>query len=165
MKKALISPIQLIYDYNEPPNLLGDAVAQVADEEFPIVAPFFWVDCDDSIVAYQFYWKDSVFYPVPPKPSVSSFFSPSPIFLGQETTLTWSATDATEIRLGSFGGQSFSVSGSQVYTPVGVGTFTETITAINQYGFTSKIISVKVVATQAELDTTSSTVGNGPSVI
>lgn len=165
MKKALISPLQPVSDYNDPPNVLGDAVAQVADEDFPMAPPFFWVDCDDSIVAYQFYWKEGVFYPVPPKPNVVAFFSPSPIFLGQQTTLTWSATDATEVRLGSLGGQSFPVSGSQTYTPAGIGTFSETVTAINQYGFTSKIISLKVVATQAELASTSSTIGNGPGVI
>ena len=68
MKKTLISPLQPAYDYSDPPIMLGDFVVDVADAEFPVTPPLFWTDGDDNILAYQFYWKEGSFYPVPVKP-------------------------------------------------------------------------------------------------
>lgn len=51
MKKALISP-------NES-KLTGYRVAQVEEVEniFPVADPLYWTDCDDQVVADQ-YWFD-----------------------------------------------------------------------------------------------------------
>ena len=48
MKKALISP-------NEPVES-GYRVAEVADVAFEVAEPLFWFDCEDSVVADQFYF-------------------------------------------------------------------------------------------------------------
>jgi hypothetical protein len=71
MKKALISPNQPCMSYDKPPVELGVYVVEIADAEFPVAAPLFWTDCDDTIIAYQFYWNNGLFYPVPiPPPPV-----------------------------------------------------------------------------------------------
>lgn len=53
MKKALISP-------NEPAQS-GYRVAQVekAEKIFPVADPLYWINCDDDVVADQ-YWFDPV---------------------------------------------------------------------------------------------------------
>lgn len=68
MKKALISPIEPVYNYDDPPQKVGDRVAQVENTEFPVAPPLFWVDCQDNIVADEFYWNEGVFYPMPEPP-------------------------------------------------------------------------------------------------
>lgn len=55
--------------YDDPPVELGVYVVEVADAEFPVAEPLFWVDCADNIVAYQFYWNGGQFYPIPAPPS------------------------------------------------------------------------------------------------
>jgi hypothetical protein len=70
MKKALISPIEQVYSYNN--TLLGDRVAEVADQDFPVAAPFFWVDCSDDIVADKWYYVDGSIIEKPiPEPPVA----------------------------------------------------------------------------------------------
>lgn len=68
MPFALVSPDQIVYDYSTPPKALGAAVVQVADATFPVVNPLEWVQCDDTIVAYQFYYANNTFTanPTPP---------------------------------------------------------------------------------------------------
>ena len=65
MKKALISPKELVYKYDG--TLLGQRVAQVADQSFEIALPLFWIDCDDSVIADQFYYDGSSIQPIPVK--------------------------------------------------------------------------------------------------
>ena len=66
--KALISPNEKVYNYDDPPVEIGVRVAEVAAAEFPIAAPLFWVDCDSTIVADEFYYNGGTLYPVPVKP-------------------------------------------------------------------------------------------------
>jgi hypothetical protein len=61
MKKALISPNEVLGD--------GARVAQVADVDFPVAVPLFWVDCDDSVTADMVY-ANGVFTSLPePEPT------------------------------------------------------------------------------------------------
>jgi hypothetical protein len=39
-------------------------VAQVEQQEFEVAPPCFWVDCSDSIVAYQFTYSNGEFIPI-----------------------------------------------------------------------------------------------------
>jgi hypothetical protein len=68
MKKALISPNQPCMSYDDPPVELGVYVVEVADAEFPVAEPMFWAECDDTVLAYQFYWNAGQYYPVPSPP-------------------------------------------------------------------------------------------------
>lgn len=54
MKKALISPLELVYFEG---NIIGERVAQVVnnDETFPVADPLYWKDCADDVVADQWY--------------------------------------------------------------------------------------------------------------
>lgn len=79
MKKALISPLQPAYDYNDPPNLLGDTVVEVADAEFPVTPPLFWTDCDDTVIAYGFYWNAGQISPIPTPPPPPPPVAPSEV--------------------------------------------------------------------------------------
>ena len=71
MMKALISPNQPCMSYDNPPVELGAYVVQVEETEFPVADPMFWADCSDDILAYQFYWNNGQYAPVPiPPPPV-----------------------------------------------------------------------------------------------
>jgi len=52
--KALINP------------LYENVVAEVAETEFEVAEPLFWVDCSDSIEAYRFAYENSKFEPWEP---------------------------------------------------------------------------------------------------
>lgn len=56
MRNALISPNEKVYDADG--NLLGDRVAEVSENSFPIAPPLFWVECADDVVADQFYYAN-----------------------------------------------------------------------------------------------------------
>lgn len=46
-------------------------VAQVEQQEFGVAQPCFWVDCPDSIVAYQFTYSNGQFAPIVISPPTS----------------------------------------------------------------------------------------------
>jgi hypothetical protein len=81
-------------------------------------------------------------------PSVAANFSPSPIFLTQQTTLTWTSQNADSVTVN---GVISPASGSVDYTPTAIGKFSVTIVATGLAGSVSITASVNVVATQAEL--------------
>jgi hypothetical protein len=57
--KALISPIE--------PRETGYRVAQIDSNGFDVAQPFFWMECDDTIVADVYYYDpaDQTFKEVP----------------------------------------------------------------------------------------------------
>lgn len=60
--KALISPIEPV---NLPDGTIGQRVAEVHPTGFPVAEPLFWMDCDNTIVADQFYFDGRVIRPIP----------------------------------------------------------------------------------------------------
>jgi len=80
MKNALISPDESPINYvsgwttDTPPNPIytqienSCRVAEVSDQTFEVSPPLFWTDCEDNVVADQFYYNtnDKEIYPVPP---------------------------------------------------------------------------------------------------
>lgn len=91
MKKALISPSEKVLyisgwtSQNKPiyttiPN--AERVAEVLDTAFEVAPPLFWVDCNDNIIADQWYY-DSVTtaFVVVPDPAPQS----QPIVNGAQT--------------------------------------------------------------------------------
>jgi len=68
MKKALISSNQIVFNYDNPPVEVGCYVVEVSDNDFPVAEPLFWTDCDDTIIAYQYYWNSGSFHLVPNPP-------------------------------------------------------------------------------------------------
>lgn len=72
MKKALINPNQNAYHivswtlekdgkYTPVRQMYenGFYVCEVCDNEFPVCEPIFWTDCDDDIVAYEYYFDST----------------------------------------------------------------------------------------------------------
>jgi hypothetical protein len=69
MKKALINPtLQVMYisswnydSYDKKYNAVytqienAQLVCDTSDVEFEVAQPLFWIDCNDSVVAYQYY--------------------------------------------------------------------------------------------------------------
>jgi len=145
MKQALISPAEKIYDYGG--NLLGERVAETTTSPFEVAPPLFWTACPDDVVADQWYYNPTTyqFLPVPPAPRITASFTPNPATAGVATVLTWTVTNATGVKLSSFGDQVFAVSGSQNFTYSAPGAYTETVTAIGSLGTVSKPVSVGVV--------------------
>ena len=47
-----LKPVYLVYGNSA-------RVCEVADSDFPVAEPLFWVDCDPSVIADQF-WYDTV---------------------------------------------------------------------------------------------------------
>jgi len=65
MKKALISPNETVIKFDKTP--LGQRIAQVDDVSFPVSKPFYWIDCDDSVTAEDYYYDGSSIQPIPVK--------------------------------------------------------------------------------------------------
>ena len=68
MKYALISPDEQIYSNGA---VIGTRIADVADVQFAVAAPLTWVQCDDTVVADQYYYSTNnqiVAVPAPPPP-------------------------------------------------------------------------------------------------
>lgn len=55
--KALISPNEVV---EMPDGATGQRVAQVEtnDKIFPVSLPLFWMDCDDFVIADQWYYSN-----------------------------------------------------------------------------------------------------------
>jgi len=82
MKNALISPnespIQYISGWttDTPPQPIftpidnSCRVAEVENQTFEVALPLFWTECDDDVVADQWYYNtsDQNIYPLPPSP-------------------------------------------------------------------------------------------------
>lgn len=58
MKKVLISPNEKVFDPTTGLEI-GERVAEVAQYEFPVAQPLFWIDCADDVVADLFYYDPS----------------------------------------------------------------------------------------------------------
>ena len=144
MKQALISPTEKVYDYSG--NLLGDRVAEVTSNPFQVAPPLFWMACADDVIADQWYYSESGYQilQIPPAPVITASFTPNPVAIGQSTILSWDVTNATGVKLSSYGDQIFPVSGSQTYSYANSGTYTETITAIGSQGNISRPVKVAV---------------------
>jgi hypothetical protein len=86
MKKALIDPSAVVFQltqwvwnstskkyegvWEEIPN--SNRVAEVADSQFPVASPLFWVECADDVVADAWYYDKvtQTIVLVPPPPPV-----------------------------------------------------------------------------------------------
>jgi hypothetical protein len=66
--KALVSPQEKRTDYQ---GNVGDRIAQVEQNEFPVAAPLFWTDCPDDCVAdvWWYYNGTCEVMPTPPEPT------------------------------------------------------------------------------------------------
>lgn len=64
--KALISPNEKRTDYQ---GNVGERIAQVEQNEFPVAAPLFWTDCPDDCVAdvWWYYQGTCQIMPTPPE--------------------------------------------------------------------------------------------------
>lgn len=150
MKHALINPDQLCMSYDNPPVVLGAYVVEVEELEFPVAEPLFWADCSDSVVAYQFYWNNGQYSPVPippppPIPTVFASYFPSPATAGQPITLSWTTTEANYVTFQSRGLTQYPANGSFSVTYGVAGTYDDQITAHGVGGTISRPISLTVV--------------------
>jgi len=64
--KALISPNEKVTDYE---GNVGERVAQVEQNEFPVAAPLFWTDCPDDCVQDVWWYYNGVCQPIPVAPT------------------------------------------------------------------------------------------------
>jgi hypothetical protein len=117
-------------------------------------ADHYTVDIDGLEVGIGFYYDPATQVWTAP-PTITASFSPNPIFLGQMTTLTWESQNTTNVTVD---GEAVALSSSQNYTLAATGTKIVTLVATGLAGEVTIKASVKVVATQAELDTAAPTV-------
>jgi len=60
--KALISPIEeikYISSWNDQEaiyTVLGQRVAEITENEFPVAQPLFWIDCNNDVIADLYYY-------------------------------------------------------------------------------------------------------------
>lgn len=74
--KALINPNQ------------DNLVVEVQEQAFEVAQPFYWVDCDDSIMAYKYTYNDGQFDIYMPNPPTAEQNKQTAITLLQETDWT-----------------------------------------------------------------------------
>ena len=117
-------------------------------------ADHYIVNIDGTSVGIGFYYDPTTQVWTAP-PTITASFNPNPIFLGQITTLTWESQNATSVTVD---GEAVALSSSQNYTLAATGTKIVTLIAIGLAGEVTIKASVKVVATQSELDTAAPTV-------
>ena len=86
-------------------------------------------------------------------PSASASFSPSPIFVGQTTTLSWDCAGAETVTISSLPLQTFPASGTYDFTYTAVGSQTVTVTGTNVAGSSKATATVRVYASSAEVET------------
>jgi hypothetical protein len=146
MKQALISPEEKVYSYSG--QLLGERIAEVTDSPFVVAPPLFWTACADDVVADQWYYDvaTGLINPIPPAPFITASFIPNPATASGTTVLSWTVTNATGVKLSSYGDQVFPVFGSQNYSYANTGTYTETVTAIGSDGNVSRPVKVSVIS-------------------
>lgn len=82
--------------------------------------------------------------PVPPNPSLTTSYNPSPTTVGQPTTLSWTTTNANYVTFQSRGLTQYPANGSFSVTYGAVGTYNDEITAVGPGGSTSHFISLTV---------------------
>lgn len=85
-------------------------------------------------------------------PSANASFSPSPIFIGQTTTLSWDCPGAETVEISSLAFQAFPASGTHDFTYATAGIQAVTVTAVNVAGSTTTTATVRVYATSAEAE-------------
>jgi len=79
--KALINPIEeskYVSSYNENNpifTVLGQRICEVAENEFSVAEPFFWVDCKDDVKA-DLYYYDEITKSIIIKPENAIFIRP-----------------------------------------------------------------------------------------
>jgi hypothetical protein len=52
-------PIYKIEDLKPIYTIVGKRVCEVAENEFPVALPLFWIDCDSNIVADFYYYDEA----------------------------------------------------------------------------------------------------------
>jgi hypothetical protein len=125
----------------------------VLDEGATWAPPFdhYIVNIDGKGVGLGWHYDPSTGVWVGP-PSASASFSPSPIFVGQTTALSWDCTGADTVTISSLPFQTFPSSGSYDFTYDAVGSQTVTVTGTNVAGSATATATVRVYATSAELE-------------
>jgi hypothetical protein len=94
MKYALISPNEQVsyisaWDGQTPVyTVLGQRVAEVADAQFEVAPPLFWLECADDVTAIGFYYSQIslaiVQIPESPQPQMDAA-SNQPVTTGSQT--------------------------------------------------------------------------------
>lgn len=74
--KSLINPV------------LNNLVVEVTENMFDVSSPLFWVDCDSSIVAYQYTYNNGSFLPVAAPQATAEQNKQKAVLLLQETDWT-----------------------------------------------------------------------------
>ena len=108
-------------------------------------ADHYTVDIDGLSVGIGCYYdQQSKKWTAPP--TVTASFNPTPVFVGQNTTLSWSTQNATSVTISDYPGQTFPVSGDQVMVFSSAGTKTVTVTATGLAGSMPAAVVIKVYA-------------------
>lgn len=72
MLNALLSPLQPVYD-PETKLQIGISIVQVSEYTFDVAFPFYWVNVNDNVEPYIYYWNGitAELTPVIPPPVVN----------------------------------------------------------------------------------------------
>ena len=94
MKNALISPNEQVsyisaWDWQTPVyTALGQRVAEVADAQFEVAPPLFWLSCADDVTAMDFYYNatNQAIEQIPESPPQTTIAaSDQPVTTGSQT--------------------------------------------------------------------------------
>lgn len=111
---------------------------------------YYVVQIGDSGAGIGWHYDPSTQVWTPP-PDITASFAPTPIFISQDTTLSWSSSNSSYVEISTDAGISFPTNGSKVYTPSAPGKFSVTLTAHGLAGTVQTVATITVYSTQAEM--------------
>lgn len=112
---------------------------------WPAPADHYSVNIDGLSVGIGYYYDPQTKVWTAP-PTVSASFNPTPVFIGQNTALSWASENASTVTISELPGQSFPASGSQSIVFSSTGSKTVTVTATGLAGSNSTSVIIKVYA-------------------
>ena len=132
-------------------NICDNAIVLDEGSQWSPPEDHYIVNIDGSVAGIGWHYEPATQVWTAP-PTVSAEFSPSPIFINQETTLSWSSTDATSVSISTDPGAIFPANGSKAYTLSSIGKTIVTVTATGPAGSASYTATITVYGTQSEMN-------------
>jgi hypothetical protein len=149
---------------NDQTNICENVIVLDSGSQWAPPAGYYIVNVDGVDMAIGWYYDQAANTWTAP-PTITASFSPNPVFVGQATTLSWTTTNATSVKISSQGDQVFPASGSLDFSYTTVGLQKEFLTATGLAGDVQFTAAVRTVATNELIDNSPAGASNEPTVL
>ena len=149
---------------NSSTNICENTILLDPDIQWKCPDGYYLVDVDGVTMSIGWYYSTSTKVWTAP-PIITASFSPNPVYVDQQTVLSWSAVNATSVKIASQGDTVFPTSGSLNMTYSTTGLQKEILFATGPAGSSQASASVRTVAAGTSLEGVPSGVSSEPTVI